>query len=151
MSPAMSDDDMWPEFDAAHRRGEEVRGWVAMHQQDVDSVVDSGVLCLAFAAPTGNDDDLRAIGLELADASRTAGDQSRLGRRPQPSHRTRRPSVAETVEVKLTARRYRRTPAPGAQIIHGRERYRAPARALDPALGATSPVIWRQIGRGAHG
>jgi hypothetical protein len=57
----------------ARDRGERARGWVGFHRQDVDRVVDTGVLCLAFGAPTDHDDAYRAIGREVAAAFAGAG------------------------------------------------------------------------------
>ena len=71
----MSDvrDDMWEAVDQARRCGEPARGWVAFHRQDVDRVVDTGTLCIAYAALTDLDDDFRIIGTEVAEALRSAG------------------------------------------------------------------------------
>ena len=71
----MSDvrDDMWAAVDQARRRGQGARGWVAFHRQDVDRVVDTGTLCIAYAAATDLDDDFRLIGTEVAEALRSAG------------------------------------------------------------------------------
>lgn len=73
----MSDvrDDLGEALRAARDRGEQARGWVGFHRQDVDRVVDTGVLFLAFGTPTDDDDAYRAIGREVAHALSAAGFQ----------------------------------------------------------------------------
>lgn len=66
-------DDMWQRVDDARASGRAVRGWAAFHRQDVDRAVDTGVLCVAYASVTDDDDGFREIGHELAGAFTDAG------------------------------------------------------------------------------
>jgi hypothetical protein len=59
--------------DEACGSGRSVRGWVAFHRQDLDRVVESGVLCLAFASVTDDDAGFRGVGNELAELLIAAG------------------------------------------------------------------------------
>jgi hypothetical protein len=73
----MSDvrDDLGEALQATRARGGQARGWVGFHRQDVDRVVDTGLLFLAFGAATEDDDACRAIGREVAAAFAAAGFQ----------------------------------------------------------------------------
>jgi len=54
-------DEMWELVDRAGSKRRHPRGWVAFHRQDVERVVDSGVLYISFASVTDDDDGFRAI------------------------------------------------------------------------------------------
>ncbi len=71
----MSDlrEDMWERIDQVNAADGNPRGWAGFHRQDLDRVVDTGVLCIAFAALTDSDEDFRAIGTEVAAALAAAG------------------------------------------------------------------------------
>ncbi len=73
----MSDvrDDLGEALRAARDRGGQAQGWVGFHRQDVDRVVDTGLLCLAFGAAAEDDASYRAIGREVAAAFAAAGFQ----------------------------------------------------------------------------
>lgn len=62
-------DDMWERVDQAAS----ARGWVAFHRQDVERVVDSGVLYVSFAGVSDDDEGFRAIGAEVAAVLAEAG------------------------------------------------------------------------------
>jgi hypothetical protein len=66
-------DDMWERVDQAAAAGRQPRGWVAFHRQDVERVVDSGVLYVSFAGVSDDDEGFRAIGTEVAAALAEAG------------------------------------------------------------------------------
>jgi hypothetical protein len=59
-------DEMWELVDQAGAEGRHPRGWVAFHRQDVERVVDSGVLYVSFASVSDDDAGFRAIGAEAA-------------------------------------------------------------------------------------
>jgi hypothetical protein len=59
-------DDMWERVDQAGSEGRQPRGWVAFHRQDVERVIDSGVLYVSFAGVSDDDEGFRAIGTEVA-------------------------------------------------------------------------------------
>ena len=59
-------DEMWELVDRAIADGRRPRGWVAFHRQDVERVVDSGVLYISFASVSDDDEGFRVIGAEVA-------------------------------------------------------------------------------------
>ena len=61
--------EMW---ELLHQRPE-LRGFVAFHGQDLERVVDDGVLLLSFAHRSDQDEDFAVIGREVADRAREAG------------------------------------------------------------------------------
>jgi len=48
--------DMWELVDRARAEGRDPRGWVAFHRQDLERVVDSGVLYISFASVSDDDE-----------------------------------------------------------------------------------------------
>ncbi|HVF14998.1 MAG TPA: hypothetical protein VM942_10385 [Acidimicrobiales bacterium] len=66
-------DEMWELVDRAGSEGREARGWTAFHRQDVERVVDSGVLWVSFASVSDDDEGFRTIGAEVATALADAG------------------------------------------------------------------------------
>jgi len=49
-------DEMWELVDRAGSDGRQPRGWVAFHGQDVERVIESGVLYISFAAVSDDDE-----------------------------------------------------------------------------------------------
>lgn len=65
--------DMTEALGASRAEGEDLRGWAAFHRQDVDRVVDSGVLIIAFSAAEPSDEADRTIGAAVSAALLDAG------------------------------------------------------------------------------
>lgn len=51
----------------------DARGWVAFHRQDVERVVETGLLFLAYAHRSDRDEDFTVLGREVAERLTAAG------------------------------------------------------------------------------